>query len=199
MRWKVGSAASISVWQHVKLSVQIRPWDTLACCWDVKQPTNKHCASRAGIPLPRTRTPGSFFSMWQNAYLHRLFPCLHSPQKELRVGTSAAMQVSSYWYDSWVGHPTQKQTRSALLSTGKPSQSPTHSTTALPTGSVRNKVFSVQGCKQTDMPQPDHFIFCLNESLKMLHKLNPIDQTWNINSRQKVKEHLQKLELFQNG
>ena len=21
--------------------VQIRPWDTLACCWDVKQPTNK--------------------------------------------------------------------------------------------------------------------------------------------------------------
>ena len=21
---------------------QIRPWDTLACCWDVKQPTNKY-------------------------------------------------------------------------------------------------------------------------------------------------------------
>ena len=33
------------VWQHVKLSVQIRPWDTLACCWDDKQPTNPdiHC------------------------------------------------------------------------------------------------------------------------------------------------------------
>ena len=41
VRRKVGSAASISVWYHVKLSVQIRPWDTLACCWDVKQPTNK--------------------------------------------------------------------------------------------------------------------------------------------------------------
>ena len=27
--------------EHVKLSEQIRPWDTLACCWDVKQPTNK--------------------------------------------------------------------------------------------------------------------------------------------------------------
>ena len=27
------------MWQHVKLSEQIR--DTLACCWDVKQPTNK--------------------------------------------------------------------------------------------------------------------------------------------------------------
>ena len=31
----------MSVWQHVKLSEQIRPWDTLACRWDVKQPTNK--------------------------------------------------------------------------------------------------------------------------------------------------------------
>ena len=31
----------MSVWQHVKLSEQIRPWDTLACCWDVKQPSNK--------------------------------------------------------------------------------------------------------------------------------------------------------------
>ena len=41
VRWKVWSAASVSVWQHVKLSVQIRPWDTLACCWDDKQPTNK--------------------------------------------------------------------------------------------------------------------------------------------------------------
>ena len=38
---KVWSAASISVWQHVKLSEQIGPWDTLACCRDVKQPTNK--------------------------------------------------------------------------------------------------------------------------------------------------------------
>ena len=38
---EVGSATSISVWQQVKLSEQIRPWDTLACCWDVKQPGNK--------------------------------------------------------------------------------------------------------------------------------------------------------------
>ena len=40
VRWKVWSAISISVWQHVKLSERIRPGDTLACCWDVKQPTN---------------------------------------------------------------------------------------------------------------------------------------------------------------
>ena len=49
VRWKVWSATSISVCQHVKLSEQIRPWDTLACCWDVKQasnqPTNKHSTS----------------------------------------------------------------------------------------------------------------------------------------------------------
>ena len=42
VRWKLWSATSISVWQHVKLSEQIRPWDTLACCWDVKQPTNNN-------------------------------------------------------------------------------------------------------------------------------------------------------------
>ena len=42
VRWKVWSATCISVWQHVKLSEQIRPWDTLACCWDVKQPTNNN-------------------------------------------------------------------------------------------------------------------------------------------------------------
>ena len=42
VRWKVWSATSISVWRHIKLSVQIHPWDTLACCWDVKQPTNNN-------------------------------------------------------------------------------------------------------------------------------------------------------------
>ena len=30
-----------SATQHVTLSEQIRPWDTLTCCWDVKQPTNQ--------------------------------------------------------------------------------------------------------------------------------------------------------------
>ena len=29
----------VSVWQHVQLSEPIRPWDTLACCWDVQGPT----------------------------------------------------------------------------------------------------------------------------------------------------------------
>ena len=47
VRWKVGSAASISVLQHIKLSEQIRPWDTLACCWDVKQPTNNNISGHS--------------------------------------------------------------------------------------------------------------------------------------------------------
>ena len=33
------------MWQHVTLSEQIRPRDAPACCWDVKQPTNKQCLS----------------------------------------------------------------------------------------------------------------------------------------------------------
>ena len=40
VRWKVWSATCISVWQHIKLLMQIHAWYTLTCCWDVKQPTN---------------------------------------------------------------------------------------------------------------------------------------------------------------
>ena len=46
VRWKVRSATPVYVWQDVKLSEQIRPRDTLACCWDVKQPTNKQTPLR---------------------------------------------------------------------------------------------------------------------------------------------------------
>ena len=41
VRQKVWSAISLSVWQHVKLPKQIRPWNRLACSWNVKQPTKK--------------------------------------------------------------------------------------------------------------------------------------------------------------
>ena len=37
------------MWQHVQLSEQIRPWDTLACCWDVKQPTDKQTAPGSSV------------------------------------------------------------------------------------------------------------------------------------------------------
>ena len=51
VRWTVWSATSVSVWQHIKLSEQIRPWGTLACCWDIKQPTNKQIVSTDHDPL----------------------------------------------------------------------------------------------------------------------------------------------------
>ena len=47
------------MWQHVKLSEQICPWDTLACCWDVKQPTNKQLLLFSFSPSPLTHI--SFF------------------------------------------------------------------------------------------------------------------------------------------
>ena len=33
---------SFWVWQHIKLSSQIRSWDTLVCCWYIQQPTNNN-------------------------------------------------------------------------------------------------------------------------------------------------------------
>ena len=43
VRWTVWSVTSISVWQHIQLSQQIGPWDSLTCCWNIKQPTNNSC------------------------------------------------------------------------------------------------------------------------------------------------------------
>ena len=51
VRWKVWSATSTPVWQHVTLFTQVRQWSTLACCWDVEQPTNQH------LRLARTSSP----------------------------------------------------------------------------------------------------------------------------------------------
>ena len=37
------SVTSVLVWQQLQLSQKIRPWDTLACCWDVSnQQTTTH-------------------------------------------------------------------------------------------------------------------------------------------------------------
>ena len=48
-RRKVWSATSVSVWQGVELSEQIRPRDTLACWWDVKQATNQQTSSSLSV------------------------------------------------------------------------------------------------------------------------------------------------------
>ena len=61
VRWKVGSATAISVWQHVKLSEQIRPRDTLACCWDVKQPTNQPTTAMTMIMMTMKSAIRDFF------------------------------------------------------------------------------------------------------------------------------------------
>ena len=73
VRWKVRSATSISVWQHVKLSEQIRPWDTLACCWDVKQPTNKQTHSS---------------NLYSITHVHPLSPCVCGRSYGKRLCTS---------------------------------------------------------------------------------------------------------------
>ena len=39
------------MWQHVQLSELIHPWDTLACCWDVKQQTNNEYRMRVLLLL----------------------------------------------------------------------------------------------------------------------------------------------------
>ena len=49
VRWQ---ATSVSVWQHVQLSKQIRPWDTPACCWDLKQPPPRQRRRRRRPPPP---------------------------------------------------------------------------------------------------------------------------------------------------
>ena len=33
----------------MRLSEQIRPWDTLACCWDINQATNEQRLKYAGV------------------------------------------------------------------------------------------------------------------------------------------------------
>ena len=54
-RRNVWSATSISVWQQVKSSEQIRPWGTLACCLDVKQATKLTNKQANLTPAPHHR------------------------------------------------------------------------------------------------------------------------------------------------
>ena len=78
---EVECLTSISVWQHVKLSEQIRPWHTLACCWDVKQPTNKQILAPPHLSLTSLHLWNTFklcvsfllFLMW---CLFSCFPLL---------------------------------------------------------------------------------------------------------------------------
>ena len=66
------------MWQHVNLSAQICPWETLACCWDVKQPTN-NSPNRWACSFPKQmrwacsfpdREESSFSSKWDGLKIY---------------------------------------------------------------------------------------------------------------------------------
>ena len=84
------------MWQHVKLSEQIRPRDTLACCWDVKQPTNKQTSSLylSAPPPPSPQLLSLLLSL-----LVRFSACVpmsvsHSPHAYLSVCPPTYLSVS---------------------------------------------------------------------------------------------------------
>ena len=62
VRKKVWSATSVSVWQHVQMSEQIRPWNTLSCCRDCKQ--QQLCGPVVRRPLQYLEM-GDCFSIWR--------------------------------------------------------------------------------------------------------------------------------------
>ena len=104
VNWKVGPATSMSVWQHVKLSEQIRPRDTLACCWDVKQPTNKLYHLSRTCPLLHSRS--------QTSSKATSPPPLHPPLSG--VAQSYTTTLQSLWS---LHHPSTTSSNPAPAST----------------------------------------------------------------------------------
>ena len=58
------------MWRHVKLSVQIGPRDTLACCWDVKPPTSQPTNIMADSLPPEKSYPGGHRGRPRNKHTH---------------------------------------------------------------------------------------------------------------------------------
>ena len=74
----------MSVWQHIKLSEQIRPW-ALACCWDVKQASNQPTNQPTKQPTNRTSPPCLFSycpytgaAEARNVLPHMYFQCAYT-------------------------------------------------------------------------------------------------------------------------
>ena len=94
VRKKVWSATSISVWQDVKSSEQIRPWDTLACCWDIKQPTNNgDHEARSSARWPQ---------IWLRQDLNPRSPTLQATTEQPRWFTGVGGGVGGLWTQSHV-------------------------------------------------------------------------------------------------
>ena len=58
---EVGPDVSVAVWAFYDFSNEVRPWDTLACCWEVKQPTSKinlHWRRLLALPVLLNRCLG---------------------------------------------------------------------------------------------------------------------------------------------
>ena len=109
--WKVGLCnLYLSIVQHVKLSEQIRPWDTLACCGDVKQPTNK----QTKLPVaPNHQLPveGRVFGWhWDS----RSESDLDSDSDSNFVSNSDS-RLKSYWF---LTQKTQTQSSNSVRSQG---------------------------------------------------------------------------------
>ena len=82
---------TVSMWQQVKLSEQIRPWDTLACCCYVKQLTNQptHNPTRGYLrSVPRHLVHHCRCATRSCRPCHFLFACWCFPQKIQGHGSS---------------------------------------------------------------------------------------------------------------
>ena len=74
----------LSVAAH-KISVQICPWDTLVCCWDVKQPTNQQIVR-----------------FWQHLVTYPVQPC-YSQMEQTDWETGKHSRHNDYWSTGWKG------------------------------------------------------------------------------------------------
>ena len=76
---------NFSEWQHIKLSEQIRPWNTLAWCWDVKQPTNRLPRPLYALPLWDRSCRSNLLLHPVTVYWHRASQSQHWPYNTRRL------------------------------------------------------------------------------------------------------------------
>ena len=121
----------MSVWQHVQLSEQICPWDTLACCWDVKRPTNNFGV--AGVMeaddsrvttvfhSPTVIPPSALDKLSITKRYHRRRTCSHtSPRRWPTMVTLHDTQFVEcrWWNDAWTVKNCRHLTVVGLHDTG---------------------------------------------------------------------------------
>ena len=93
------------MWQHVNLSEQIRPWDTLACCWDFKhQQTNKPVDIKAdALPFGHAGSQWPCVSHCAGRAILLTLPCYDVPvsdQRESLCRTCDTVDPALLWRSS---------------------------------------------------------------------------------------------------